>query len=81
MKLLRDNVLIEPEKEKKLSDIIELPEDTEIKPPCRGLVIACGPGCTEVRPGQLVHFEQFDWCVAPGECIIIRENEIIVKET
>lgn len=78
--MLRDKVLIEPDKVPKLSDIILLPEDTEIKPPAVGLVLAVGPEVAEVAEGDTVHFERFDWCVAPGDLIILKESEVLSKE-
>ena len=80
MRILRDKVLIRQDTVPKLSDIIELPDDTEVKPPPVGTVVAVGPDVTEVHAGETVHFESFDWNVAPGDCIVIAEGEILAKE-
>lgn len=80
MKMLRDKVLIKPEKIPKLSDIIELPDDTEVKPPAVGTVQAVGSKVQDVAVGETVHFERFDWTAAPGDCIILAEHEILAKE-
>ena len=73
-------MLIDPQKVAKISDVILLTEDTTAKPPAVGRVLAIGPRVEEVQPGDMVHFERFDWCVAPGACIVISENEILAKE-
>jgi len=74
------NVLIKVEPAAKISDIIELPEDsTAIAKPI-GIVLAVGPQVTEVSPGDTVHFEQFDHTVAGKDQIIIEEGEILAKE-
>ena len=80
MKLLKDNVLIEPDKVKKVSDIIDLPDDSQIKPKPRGTVLAVGPDVTDVAVGDIVHFETFDWTKAPHGRIILRESEILAVE-
>lgn len=73
-------MLIRQDKVPKLSDIIVLPDDTEVKPPPIGTVEAVGPDVNEIVVGDLVHFEVFDWNVAPEDCIIIKEGEILAKE-
>ena len=80
MRVLRDKVLIQIDKVVKISSVILVIEDTEVKPPPRGLVIAVGPLVDEVEMGDIVHFERFDWNVAPEDCIIIKEDEILAKE-
>jgi co-chaperonin GroES (HSP10) len=80
LKLLRDHVLIEHDRKKTISDIIELPDDTTILPPACGKVIEVGPKVVEVAVGDTVHFERFDWNVAQGERIIISEDEILAIE-
>ncbi len=80
MRVLRDNVLIKQNEAVKISDIIVLTEDTTAKPPPYGLVLAVGPDVQEVERGDMVHFETFDWNVAPGDCIVIAEHEILAKE-
>jgi len=74
-------VLVELE-QPRISDIIDLPEDTSAQRPARGVVRAIGPLVTAVRAGDKVHFEKFDWCVAQYSpmCIIIEEQEILAKE-
>jgi co-chaperonin GroES (HSP10) len=80
MRVLRDKVLIKPETEKKISDIIELPDDTKAKPPARGVVLAIGPDVSELAVGDTVHFEGFDWTAAPEDCIVIAECEVLARE-
>jgi len=73
-------VLIKVEPAAKISDIIELPEDsTAIAKPI-GIVLAVGPQVYEIIPGDLVHFEMFDHTVAGQDQIIIEEGEILAKE-
>jgi len=73
-------VLIRPWKIAKISDIIELTEDTTAKPQPYGTVMACGPLVEEVTPGDIVHFQNFDWNKAPHDCIVVAEDEILAKE-
>ena len=80
MKILRNNVLIKPATRAKVSDIIELTEDTDAKPQPYGQVLGVGPDVVEIAIGDMVHYEQFEHTVAPGEHIIIREGEILAKE-
>ncbi len=80
VRMLRHNVLIKPAAKAKISDVIVLTEDTTAKPQPYGEVLGVGGWVTEVKAGDMVHFEQFDWNVAPGECIIIHEDEILCKE-
>lgn len=80
MRVLRDKVLIKQSTVPKLSDIIVLTEDTTAKAPPVGTVVAVGPDVVEVSVGDTVHFEVFDWNVAPGDQIVIAEDEILAKE-
>jgi len=81
MRMLRDKVLVRPDTQVSLSDVIVLTEDTTAKALPVGAVLAVGPDVSEVVVGDTVHYERFDWCSAPGECIVIAEGEIIAKET
>ena len=73
-------VLIQPDTEARISEIIDLPDDTRAKPKARGTVLATGPAVSRyVRTGDVVYFERFDWSRA-GEGIIIREDEIMARE-
>lgn len=76
----KDYVLIKPEEEPAISDIIALPDNTQAKAYPRGEVMAVGPEVTEVGVGDTVHFERFDHSLAPGGCIIIKEDEILAVE-
>ena len=78
---MKDFILIKPDKVKKVSDIIDLPDDSQIKPRPSGKVLEVGPLVTDVVPGDMVHYEVFDWTRAPDDCIIIREGEILAKES
>ena len=75
-----NKVLIQVQPVAKISDIIELPEDTTAQKQTTGVVIAVGPRVTEVVPRDTVHFEQFDHTVADTDQIIIEEGEILAKE-
>lgn len=79
MKMLRDMVCVSPAKEARISDIIELPEDTRAKADCYGTVLFAGPWCTFIRPGDKVWYESFDHTVGPKETIIIAEGEILAR--
>ena len=80
IQLMRDNVLISPQTEVKISDVIFVTEDTTALPPAVGQVLAVGPDVTDVVAGDTVHFERFDWTAAPRNCIIIKEGEIFAVE-
>ena len=80
MRMLKDKVLINPAKKAKISDVIVLTEDTTAKPQPFGRVLAIGPEVREVAIGDLVHFENLDWNVAPNDCIVVAEGEILAKE-
>lgn len=75
-------VLIDPEKEITVSDLIVLPEHVQLKAKPRGKVLAVGPKCGFVRPGDTVWFEKLDWTTVPGTDghILIEEGEILAKE-
>ena len=79
MRMLRDMVCIDPERELKLSDLIILPDNTKAKANCAGVVRFTGPKCTFVRPGDRVWYEKFDHTVGPMESIIISESEILAR--
>jgi co-chaperonin GroES (HSP10) len=73
-------VVVRPEKVAKVSEVIVLAEAATIQPPAIGEVLAIGPKVREVAVGDTVHFERFEWAKAPGDCIILKESEILAKE-
>jgi len=75
-----DMVLIQPQKDVALSTVLVMPDKMDALPPCKGRVLAVGPKVRDVKKGDTVHFERFDWTPAPDECIIIREGEILARE-
>jgi len=79
MKMMRDMVCVDPEKTPRVSEIIDLPEDTKARAKCYGLVKHVGPKCTFVKPGDFVWFEDYEHQVGPLETILIAESEILAR--
>ena len=74
-------VLVQPEVEPRLSEIIELPEDTKVKAKARGKVLAVGPDVSKyIKEGDVVFYERFDWTPAPDGGILIKEDEIMARQ-
>lgn len=68
-------ILIRPEKPKELEGLIHIPQSLQ-KVPCRGEVLAVGPGRveedgvfreTKLRPGERVLYERLGVHEVPGE--------------
>lgn len=72
-------VLIRPNKEKPISTFLALPDALQAKDKPIGTVLAVGPKCSLVDPGDTVYYEQFDWSRATDDAIILQECEILAK--
>jgi len=81
IKPLTDHILIEPSKEEeKTKTGILLPETAEKERSEQGKVIAVGPKCKEVKPGNKVLFTKYgpnEIKVADKEYLIAKEEDIL----
>lgn len=81
IKPLSDHILIEPIKgEEKTKSGILLPETAEKEKPEQGRVVSVGPGCKEVKAGQIVLFKKYgpdEIKINGKEYLIAREEDIL----
>lgn len=77
IKPLSDHILIERAKgEEKTKSGILLPDTAEKEKPEQGKVISVGPGCKDVKAGQVVLFKKY----SPDEIKVDGKEYLIAKE-
>ena len=80
MKLLRDNVCIKPVRlDDQYTGPLVMPEKSDMRPQAKGVVLFTGPLVREVRPGDHVWYETFDWTPGKVDTIIIKESEVMAR--